>query len=187
MRIILTFLVVALAAGCTTSKRGTSRVDPFDDIRVDQMAGNNVSGAVLQKIVLCLNARRETRPITGLTNIVVTPVTNLSVLVLTNQTLSASTNFFVTTATNLSPAVPPFPASTAPAGGDVSLETAPETAATRANPVAMTTNLTLTIARNQSGTTSPTQTAANNQAVRTLSNQITTVSNNLAVLSLIHI
>jgi len=45
----------------------------------------------------------------------------------------------------------------------------------------VTTNLAVSVARNQSSTTSPNQVAANNQLVRTFNHQITTTSNNLSI------
>ena len=169
MKILLMFLLSLGLVGCASHPRGVSHLDRFDDVQVEQMVGNKVSGAVLQKTVVCLNARRETRHLTGLTNVVVSPVTNITVAVVTNETVSASTNYYVTTATNLSPLATTTLAETATAAPAVHA------------PVAVTTNLMLTLAQNSSGTTSPTQTAANRQVIRTLNNQITTVSDNLAV------
>lgn len=177
------FFTAVLLAGCASQRHGVSRVDRYDDVRVDQMVGNNVSGALLQRTVLCLNARRETRKITATTNVVVTPITNFSVTILTNQTVSASTNYFFTVATNLVPLTLPVPGVGATAAVEGSATTGGESPPppTVPNPASVSTNVTVSLARNVTGTASPTQTAANSQIVRTLNNQITTVSNNLSV------
>lgn len=62
-------LVAALLAGCAgVHKRGTSRIDEYDAVQVDQMVGNNVTRKVFEKTILCLNARRETRTLYAITN-----------------------------------------------------------------------------------------------------------------------
>ena len=70
------------------------------------MVGNNVSQTILAKTVVCLNARRESRLITALTNITVTSVTNRAVQATTNQTISIATNYLVSTMTNRSSGIP---------------------------------------------------------------------------------
>ena len=72
MRLISIVLLATLLASCATHKSGISKRDPFDDVKVDQMVGNNVSDAILQKTVVCLNARRESKRIVAVTNISVT-------------------------------------------------------------------------------------------------------------------
>jgi hypothetical protein len=184
MRLISIVLLGILLAGCATHKSGISKRDPFDDVKVDQMVGNNVSDAILQKTVVCLNARRESKRIFAVTNISVTLTTNAVVHVLTNQTVSVSTNLLITGMTNLAPALPAPVIAEDPESGatgqPVSTDTGPSMAMTNTSP-SITTNLTVSIARNQSATLSPTQNAANTQFVRTLNNQITAVSNNLSV------
>jgi hypothetical protein len=141
------------------------------------MVGNNVSGKAFQKTIVCLNARRETRQVTSVTNVQVTTVTNQMVVASTNQTISLSTNFLFTAMTNLVPqqpvALPALPAEGAPAAETNLLVIASNP------PPAVSTNFSLSLANNQSGTISPSQAAANNQLVRTYNNQITTTSNNL--------
>src|SRR6185436_16988140 len=95
------FLTVVLFCGCAgTHKRGTSISDPYEAATIVQMTGNNVSGAVFARTIVCLNARRETRIVTTLTNQTVTLVTNASLSYVTNQTVTISTNQLATLATN---------------------------------------------------------------------------------------
>src|SRR4030095_7999889 len=61
-------LAAALLAGCSsTHQKGISQVDEFDAVKVDQMVGNNISSAPFQKVIICINARRETHQISALT------------------------------------------------------------------------------------------------------------------------
>ncbi|MBI4325173.1 MAG: hypothetical protein HY674_07895 [Chloroflexi bacterium] len=178
------FLVAILLAGCVGAhRRGISRHDEFEAVKVDQMTGNNVSGRVFQKTIVCLNARRETRRITAITNVNVLAVTNRTIQAFTNETVSMATNFLVATMTNL--ASPPSPLSgTGPAAGEGAAaapgETSPVLVVTNAGP-SVTTNLTVSVASNQSATAAPNQTASNSQIIRTYNNQITTTSNNVSI------
>ena len=185
------FLGALLLAGCASSeKKGMSRYDEFDAVKIDQMVGNAISKGMFEKTIICLNARRETRQVTALTNITVSPATNHIVNAITNQTITVSTNFLVTTMTNLVPVIPSQPpAATAPptAGGE-GADPAPAALTDAATlppltntPTQISTNLTATIAKNQTASTSPNQATANNQIIRTLNNQISTTSNNLTV------
>lgn len=182
MKFLGAFLSVILLAGCSGAhKKGISRFDDYDSIKVDQMVGNNVSSAVLQKTIVCLNARRESRRVTAVTNVSVAQVTNLTVVSVTNQTISIATNFLFTAMTNLSPLTP----GPAPAGAENAVVTSPpETntvlAATNTGP-ALSTNVTASLAANQSATIAPNQTAANSQLVRTFNSQLTSSSNNLTI------
>jgi hypothetical protein len=184
MRFITTFLLGILVAGCATHRSGTSRHDLFEDVKVDQMAGNNVSEAVLQKTVVCLNARRESKTITVITNISVTLTTNAVVTILTNQTVMVSTNYLVTGMTNFAPPVSLITvvgeATTSATEIPAVTDAGPSLAVTNVNPT-VTTNVTVSIAKNQSAIVSPTQATANSQFVRTLNNQITTLSNNVSI------
>lgn len=47
-----------LLAACQNT---THRVDRFDNVRIQQMTANNVTRAWFEKVVVCLNARREVR------------------------------------------------------------------------------------------------------------------------------
>jgi hypothetical protein len=189
MKNLCFFLGAVLLAGCASSaKKGVSRYDEYEAVRIDQMAGNNISKGVFERTIICLNARRETRQVTALTNVAVAPATNQIVTAVTNQTISISTNFLVTTMTNLSPAASPQPGTTAPAAAAASGEAAEPALADAAilppltnTPVQISSNLTATLASNQSASTSPNQATANQQIVRTLNNQISTTSNNLTV------
>jgi hypothetical protein len=187
MRFFWVLWTVSLLAGCTTSRNGVSQVDAFDDVKVDQMVGNNVSGAVLQRTIVCLNGRRETRRVSTVTNVNMELVTNSALVVITNQTVMMSTNLSYANATNLVPLVPAPPApAVAPASenGGTAPPAAPETGvsfAAASMPAALSTNFSLAVTRTQSGTVSPTQAAANSQLVRTLNNQITLTSNNLSL------
>ena len=186
MKFLGVFLSAILLAGCSGAhKKGISKFDDYDSTQVDQMVGNNVSPSVLQKTIVCLNARRETRRVAAVTNVSVVQVTNQTVIAVTNQTISVSTNFTFTAMTNLTPLTPGLVA--APAAENAVATSPPETNAvvTVANigPV-LSTNTTVTVAANQGITTGPNQTAANNQLVRTLNNQLTTSSNNLTIVSM---
>jgi hypothetical protein len=183
-------LGVILLAGCSgVHKKGVSHYDDYDGVRIDQMVGNSVSGAVFQKVIVCLNARREAHLVTAMTSVSVTPVTNQVVTPTTNQTISVSTNYLVTTMTNL---VPAAPTGSAPAAAAAETnETANVANAALADaatlppltnaPTTVATNVTLSVANNKSATSGANQSTANNQLVRTLNNQITTTSNNLTI------
>ena len=72
MKIFCLFLSAILLAGCAgTYKKGMSRYDDYDAVRVDQMVGNAVSGTVFEKTIVCLNSRRESRQITAITNVTI--------------------------------------------------------------------------------------------------------------------
>jgi hypothetical protein len=57
------FLLGAAAAALTLTacQNTTHRVDRFDNVRIQQMTANNVSRSWFEKVVVCLNARREIR------------------------------------------------------------------------------------------------------------------------------
>jgi len=190
MKNLCLLLSLILLAGCAgTARKGVSRYDEFDAVKVDQMVGNSISKAVFEKTIICLNARRETRQVTAITNVTVSPVTNQIVNTVTNQTISISTNYLVTSMTNLVPpnlAGPPASATaTTPTPGDAGADPVLTDAATLPPltnaPAAISTNLTVSLANNKSASTAPNQSTANNQLVRTFNNQITTMSNNLTV------
>lgn len=185
MKICIPILCAVLLAGCAgRQSRGTARYDKFDAVKVEQMVGNKVNFAILEKTIVCLNARRETRTITAVTNTIVTAVTNQSVTAVTNQTISIATNLLYTSMTNLSPAAPitPIvPAGDAPPDTNaVAIAAAGAAALANAAP-ALGTNVTVSIANNSSGTISPSQRALNLQQVRSYNNQLTTTSNNLSI------
>lgn len=184
MKIWIPLLVVAVLVGCTGAHpKGTARYDSFDAVKIEQMVGNNVSPSVFAKTIVCLNARRETRLITALTNTVVTTVTNPPFITpVTNVTYTFATNFLWTTMTNLSPALPGLPV---PVAGESAPGAVVETNATVAlaptnTGPALGTNLTISVANNSSGAVAPNQRVANSQVLRTFQNQLTSTSNNLS-------
>jgi hypothetical protein len=174
-----------LLAGCAgRHPEGTARYDNFDSVKVEQMVGNNVSGSVFSKTIVCLNARRETRLITALTNTVVTTVTNPPVITpVTNVTITLATNFQWSTMTNLEPAQagPPVPVAGETAQGAV-VETNVTAAVVQTNTAPLLgTNLTISVANNNSGAIAPNQRVANSQQMRTFNNLLSSRSNNLNV------
>jgi hypothetical protein len=178
MKILATMLCAALLAGCAgTHPRGAARYDDYDAVKVEQMTGNHVRRAVFAKTILCLNARRESRAVTSVTNNLVTAATNQTVIAITNQTISLSTNLLYTVMTNLAPALAPPPVAS---GGEAAAETNTTVAVNNPAP-SVTTNVTVSVANSASGSRAPNQLTANNQIVRTLNNQLTTTSNNLSV------
>ena len=181
MKFLAPILCAALLAGCAGSHPGgIARNDDYDSVRVEQMVGNKVSGSVFERVIVCLNARRETRRLNAVTNTVVTAVTNQVVAAITNLTISLSTNLLFTTMTNLAPAPPPAPAVPA---GDAGAETNAATVVvlvTNTGPT-ITTNITVSLANNASATQAPNQRTANNQQVRTFNNQLTSSSNNVSI------
>ena len=195
MKFLWLSLTAVLLAGCAgTHPKGTARYDEYDGVKIEQMVGNNVSPSVFAKTIVCLNARRETRRVTALTNFVVTTITNPPTITpITNQTITTSSNFLFTVMTNLQPFQPPPPAPIQPAGdaagatpagatpaGAETNVAAVATVATNVAP-ALTTNVTYSLANNASASVAPNQRTANNQLVRTLNNQFTTQSNNLII------
>lgn len=175
----LTLLLLAVAlAGCSgPSPKGSARFDQYDAVKIEQMTGNNISRRPLQKTIVCLNARRESRAITAVTNSIVTAVTNQLVNAVTNLTVTVSTNVVYSTMTNLSPAQPV--AVVQPAGDTATETNTPAAPAIAA--AALSTNVTVSVAANASGTSAPNQKQSNNQFVRTFNNQFTSSSNNLSI------
>jgi len=183
MKFLLLFLSAGLLAGCAGHREGYSRFDPYDAVTVDQMVGNNLSHAPLQRVIVCLNARRETRRVTSVTNMNVWTVTNLTVIPNTNLTISIATNYLVTSMTNFAPALGGAGSageSTEVAAVAPPAETNTVLAVTNPGPT-FSTNVTVSLSANGSATRAPNQNAANAQQVRTVSSQITTSSNNISV------
>ncbi len=56
--LLFTAAAAALLVACQST---TQRVDRFDNVRIQQMEANNVSRSWFEKVVVCLNARREVR------------------------------------------------------------------------------------------------------------------------------
>ncbi|MEW6158559.1 MAG: hypothetical protein AB1813_14090 [Verrucomicrobiota bacterium] len=110
MRKFFGFLLLISISGCAPFRNSSSaRHDPFDDVEIEQMAGNDVSGRIFERTLLCLNARRETRPAQAITNYIIQLRTNIVIVPLTNQTVTLVTNRSRTSATNQIP--PPLIAS----------------------------------------------------------------------------
>lgn len=57
----LLFVTAAAATFLSACQNTTHRVDRFDNIRIQQMEANRVSRDWFEKVVVCLNARREVR------------------------------------------------------------------------------------------------------------------------------
>lgn len=62
MKKLLPLLSAGVLATTTACHNTSHHVDRFDNVRVEQMEANNVSGKWFEKTVVCLNARREVRP-----------------------------------------------------------------------------------------------------------------------------
>jgi hypothetical protein len=195
-------LLCALAltlAGCSTNRRqGVSHLDPFDAVQVDQMLANSISGRVLQKSVLCLNARRETLAGPALTNTSVITFTNITVTPVTNVTVSMATNFLASVMTNLAPPIllAPPPETTSAAATEPGTPATPDTTAAATAtasppqtqplpltnaPPSVSSNISLSFAANVSAISGPNFAGSNHQLVHTSNHQLTTVSNNLSI------
>ncbi len=182
---LLALMLAALLCGCAgTKQQGVAVCDPLDAVKIEQMTGNHVSGAVFERTIVCLNARRETRWVTAVTNQSVAVLTNTALNYLTNQTVSLTTNQQQTLATNLV-AAPPRVADTnapemliapiAPASTNVSVTTASNVSATRAG------NQTTTSANFQTQRSRQITTTDNNISITTADNQLITAETNLVV------
>lgn len=171
-----------LGCGCAgTKQQGFAVCDPLEAVKIEQMTGNHVSGAVFDRTIVCLNARRETRWVTAVTNQTIAVLTNIALNYLTNQTVSLTTNQQQTLATNLV-AAPPRVADTnapetiiAPASTNLSVTTASNVSATRAG------NGTTTSANFQTQRSRQVTTTDNNVSITTADNQLVTAETNLVV------
>lgn len=61
MKKAILFTAAAAATLLAACQNTTHRVDRFDNVRVQQMEANKVRQSFFTKVVVCLNARRETR------------------------------------------------------------------------------------------------------------------------------
>src|SRR5215510_664581 len=152
--------------GCAGTNQ-FSRYDEFDTVKIDQMSGNVVSGKVFGNTLLALNARRETRRITAVTNQVMVYLTNSIISTVTNQVITGVTNQSSTTATNTDF----FPQTVANSAGPDSATN--RTAATEPVPPAATdTAPALSLVGSQpSASTNLSVSSASNQTVSRASNQ----------------
>lgn len=62
MKIALLIAATAATTLLAACQNTTQRVDRFDNVRIQQMEANQVTRGVFEKVVVCLNARREIRP-----------------------------------------------------------------------------------------------------------------------------
>jgi hypothetical protein len=174
MKKLLSLLFALALVGCTGARK-YSKYDAFEDIRVDQMSGNVVSGRIFGKTSLCLSARRETRLVTTITNTSVNQVTNYQVTYTTNLTISGLTNLLVSASTNAVAAPPPIEPAILPGGGDG------QVVAVANVPSPGSTNVMITTSGNQGVTRGNNQTTINSQMVTQYNNQVTATTNNLTI------
>jgi len=170
---------VSCLAFAGSKKQGVTHTDEYDAVRIEQMIGNNVSGRVFERIILCLNARRETRKAPAVTSQTVTLVTNINLTTITNQTVTLVTNQSRTLATNF--VALPVPPISAPGTNESATAETNQVAAIPASQPPSSTNLSVTAASNV------TVSKAGNQIVTTLnsqsllSRQVTMTTNTLSI------
>ncbi|MCX8154894.1 MAG: hypothetical protein N3J91_00345 [Verrucomicrobiae bacterium] len=185
----LLFLLSAAAVtltGCAVFKdKSRAWNDPFEQVKVAQMVGNNVSRAPLQRTILCLNARRETRIITGETNVVVTYYTNQVVTYQTNYSINSVTNLQANLSTNqLAPVAPPLPVDTNDPTAVVVQAPPPQGLSTNTSLTRTADQyLTINTGKDQSVTTLNLQSSLtqNHQLTATFGNQAVTVATNQTI------
>lgn len=181
MRIVFGILMVGLMAGCAgPRKKGRAQHDPYEAVTIEQMKGNNVSSKVLARTILCLNARRESRPVSALTNVNVLTITNPVVVAVTNEIYSLTTNSLVTAMTNAAPPAPPAEGASGGSGAAAGDTDRPSVAPTPAAPL-VSSNQAVSLAANQTVTYAPNQTAANTQVSRNLNLQVTTIADHVSI------
>lgn len=186
--ILIVLMIAALLCGCAgTKKQGVAVNDPLDAVKIEQMTGNHISGAVFERTILCINARRETRWITAVTNQFLAALTNVTLSYVTNQTISLTTNQQLTLATNFA-AAPVTPASETNAEAAAALVVASPGPSTNVA-VSTASNVSLSKAPSQTTTTASFQTqtsrqftaTANNVSITTADNQLITAETNVIV------
>jgi hypothetical protein len=188
MRIVLLLLIGALASGCiATRKTGMAYQDEYDAIRVEQTVGNSVSARPLQKVIVCLNPRRETRRVNSYTNPVVSVYTNVSLVYVTNQTILATTNWSRTFSTNQFAVPPPPPTLVATnESGDLTANVETNTSVTLSTappPAPNSTNNTLTASGNVIMSRAPTQTSLTANHQQLLNRQVTLNTTNMTLVT----
>lgn len=176
----------ALLTGCAVfEKKSSAWNDPFEQVKVAQTVGNQVSRAPLQRTILCLNARRETRVVTGETNVVITYLTNQVVTYLTNYSLNSVTNLQANLSTNqLAPVAPPLPVDTNDPAALVVQALPPQGLSTNTSLTRTADQyLTVNTGRDQSVTTLNTQSSVtlNHQLTATFGNQAVTLATNQTI------
>lgn len=183
---VLLLTVAFLAGGCAgVKKQGVAVNDPLDAVRIEQMTGNHVSGAMFERTVVCLNARRETRWLTAVTNQSVAVLTNVSLTWVTNVTISLATNQQQTVATNLVAAPTALASDTnveahvlaaaPPASTNIAVTTASNLTQARSP------GQTVTTANFQTQTTRQCTTSEKNLSITTAENQLITRETNVVV------
>lgn len=176
---------VALCGCAGAGRKGMARTDAFEGVRFEQMRGNSVSAAPLQRTIVCLNARRESRFLPATTNYVVTYLTNQVVSYLTNYQSATVTNLMANISTNqLTPVAPPIPVDTNDAAAVVVAAPPAQGASTNVS-VTRTADNTVTVnsGKDQSATSYNSQSSVtvNHQLTVTLGNQALTIASNQTV------
>jgi len=172
LRLMLLGILAFGMAGCRSPH--LSHNDEFENVKVDEMRNNFVSKKPFTHTLVCLNARRETRTVTVLTNQVVQLLTNVSLSYVTNLAVTISTNIQVAFATNAVAATAPAEVVTN-GNADSVTNSAP-------TPVLQpTTNVTVTTAQNVSTTRAGGQTALVVSAQSQRSRQITSPQGSIAI------
>ena len=173
-------LVISFSAFAGNKKQGISHADEYDSVQVDQMIGNNVSGRVFERVVLCLNARRETRQLNLVTNQTISLITNINLVTITNQTVTATTNESRTLATNLISMPLSAQLNLTATNGPSTAETKEAVTITTPQPLSST-NYTVTEGVNTTFSKGNNQLATTVNFQALLSRQITTSANNLSI------
>ncbi len=100
----LLWVLAAIVAGCSTMR--TSKVDEFEEVRIDELHNNEVSTGILNRTLVCFNVRREVQKITVWTNHSVVLITNKVLHYVTNLVVTSGTNYQTALTTNVVQHVP---------------------------------------------------------------------------------
>ena len=182
MRLVSLLLIPFLFISCSFKRHGVAYNDEYEAVRVEQTVGNHVSGRILERTLLCLNPRRETRRAPSVTNTVVSYATNVSLAYITNTTVTVTTNENRTSATNLTATIPP-PALSVTETNDPAASGETNQVVIAAPPSSSSTNNSVSNTRNSTLSKAPSQvsTTINQQTLLTL--QVTVSTNNVSVTS----
>lgn len=185
-KVFILSAVAAVLTGCAVfQKKSSAWNDPFEQVKVAQTVGNQVSRAPLQRTILCLNARRETRVLAGETNVVVTYLTNQVVTYQTNYSINSVTNLQANLSTNqLTPVAPPLPVDTNDPTALVVQAPPPQGLSTNTSLTRTADQfLTVNTGKDQSVTTLNLQSSVthNHQLTATFGNQAVTVATNQTI------
>lgn len=166
-------------------RQGMAYNDEYDGIRVEQTMGNSVSAMPIQKTIVCLNPRRETRRAHSFTNPVVTSITNISLVHVTNLTITSTTNMSFTLSTNLlaPPPPPPPPPTNEVAEAGVETNTFANIVTGPPAPPPNSTNNTVTRSANVTISRGPSQTAMTANHQQLVNRQITLNTTNMSLAS----